>query len=94
MPDSDLQSYPVQAMRAYLAIIGYACQEQFVKCRRLSELTGRDEVGRDQIFDRLGAWLAENDLPNLTAIVINEADGEPGCFEAERGHPYAVTRKQ
>jgi hypothetical protein len=72
-------SRAVRAHQIWLILIGAARNRQILNYGILAEILGYG--GPSPVIESLGHimyWCAENKLPPLTALVVNQQTGEPG----------------
>ena len=76
----DGSNVPKRTLQIYLILIGAAQRHEILTYEQLSTLMGFERAA-GILADRLGPvmrWCARNNLPALTAIVVNKTSGLPG----------------
>jgi hypothetical protein len=75
----DESSYPTRAYQIWLILIGAARNRQILNYGIVADIL--EYGGPTPVIESLGHimyWCAENRLPPLTALVVNQKTGEPG----------------
>jgi len=76
----DASTVPKRALQIYLILIGAARRHELLTYEQLSTSMGFERAA-GVLADRLGPvmrWCQRNELPALTAIVVNKTSGLPG----------------
>lgn len=75
----DLRSDENRALQVYLVLIGAAHNRQILTYKVLADKLGFKGAGVfNKILGHIMYWCQENDLPALTALVVNQETGMPG----------------
>ena len=78
--DQEIRHHPQRAVQAWQILVGAAMNRQTFTYKSLSHLMyGHTAAGvLDDILAHIAYYCIENDLPPLTAIVVNSETGMPG----------------
>lgn len=75
----NVQLEAFRAQQIYMILIGLAANRQTTTYKILSRKLGYKGSGTMQhMLGRIAYWCLENDLPALTALVVNQETGLPG----------------
>jgi hypothetical protein len=92
----EASNVPKRALQIYLILIGAARRREILTYEIVSTQMGFERAA-GVLADRLGPvmrWCARNQLPPLTAIVVNKGTGRPGDGLQTVGEDFAAQQQR
>lgn len=75
----DIRTSPARALQVYLILIGAAKNRQTLTYGALANMLEFERAGVfSLILDHIMYWCQDQDLPELTSLVVNKETGLPG----------------